>query len=106
MNEKEKQQFINAKNKAWLVAKLVIRKKKNKVWNLSEHQRIAHQLKKYEKDDIDTLSKLYEYLIDVKEVDEHATIFKLIREANDALQDNTPKKKMVQTEAIDLIKYL
>ena len=51
MTEKEKQQFINAKNKSWLVAKIVIRKKKNKVWNLTEHQRISNQLKKYEKED-------------------------------------------------------
>lgn len=106
MTEKEKQQFINAKNKSWLVAKIVIRKKKDKVWNLTEHQRISNQLKKYEKEDIDTLSKLYEYLVEVNEISSDASIFKLIKEANEFMQEKVPKKKMVQIQPPDLMKYL
>lgn len=63
------------------------------MWNLTEHQRISNQLKKYEKEDIDTLSKLYEYLVEVNEISADASIFKLIKEANEFMQEKVPKKK-------------
>lgn len=76
------------------------------MWNLTEHQRISNQLKKYEKEDIDTLSKLYEYLVEVNEISADASIFKLIKEANEFMQEKVPKKKMVQIQPPDLMKYL
>ena len=106
MNEKEKQQFINAKNKSWLVAKLIIRKKEETVWNLSENFRIANQLKKYEKEDIDTLSVLYEYLLTLNKIPKNVSIYKLVIQAKENINTKRFVTRTIKKPVVDYMKFL
>lgn len=106
MTEKEKQQFINVKSKSWLVAKLIIRKKEETVWNLSENCRIANQLKKYEKEDIDTLSVLYEYLFTINKIPKNISIYKLIIQAKENINTKRFTTKVIKKPAVDYMKFL
>lgn len=106
MNEQLRQKFLNTKNKSWLVAKLIIRKKNNAVWNLSENIRISKQLKKYELNDIGTIGVLYEYLVSVSEVPKSATIYELITKAKEKVSADKFSNQVKETPAVDLMKYL
>ena len=45
-------------------------------------------------------------MVEVNEISTDASIFKLIKEANEFMQEKVPKKKMVQIQPTDLMKYL
>lgn len=106
MEEQLRQTFLKAKNKSWLVAKLIIRKKEHTVWNLSENIRISKQLKKYEENDIDTVSVLYEYLTSVNEIPKDATIYELINKAKEKNNADKFVHAVKQAPVVDLMKYL